>query len=53
MKRLILHLIMMMLLLTGCSARAEELENSAVVKALAFDRSEKGYAGLTEIAYFY
>ena len=42
MKRLIL-VIVFAVLLTGCSARAEELEDSAIVKALAIDRGEKGY----------
>ena len=35
--------IVFAVLLTGCSARAEELEDSAIVKALAIDRGEKGY----------
>ena len=42
MKKLILLMLSAAMLLTGCSARAQELEESAVVRALAFDRGEKG-----------
>lgn len=36
-------LICCCMLLTGCSGASRELEDSAVIKALAFDRSDKGY----------
>ncbi len=49
MKRLIL-IILSAVLLTGCSARAQELEDSAVVKALAIDRGERGYSVSAYIA---
>ena len=49
MKRLIL-IIVFAVLLTGCSVRAEELEDSAVAKALAIDRGEKGYTVSAYIA---
>lgn len=42
MKKLIL-LLCMILMLTGCSARGREPEQSAVVKALAFDKAKNGY----------
>lgn len=50
MKRLILLILTAGMLLTGCSARAQELEESAVVRALAFDRGEKGYCVSAYIA---
>lgn len=43
MKRLLLFLLCIGILLTGCSARAQELENSAIIKALAFDRLGQDY----------
>ena len=43
MKRIFYLIVSGMFLLTGCSARAHELERSAVVRALAFDRAEEGY----------
>jgi len=43
MKRILLLTLWGIFLLTGCSARAHELEHSAVVRAIAFDRAPGGY----------
>jgi len=50
MKKLILMILSAAFLLSGCSARAAELEDSAVVRAIAIDRAEKGYSVSAYIA---
>jgi len=50
MKKIWILVLSCVFLLTGCSARAREPEESAVVKALAFDKTKDGYEVAAYIA---